>query len=46
MTARLVDDGASPLHRNGGRDLQHEIRAARFALDPTGAIAQELATAA
>jgi hypothetical protein len=36
IAARLVDDGASPLHRNGGQDLQREIRAARFALDTPG----------
>jgi hypothetical protein len=41
-----VDDGASPLHRNGGQDLQHEIRAARFALDTPGATAEDLAAAA
>jgi hypothetical protein len=46
MTARLVSDGASPLHRNGGQDLQHEIRAARSVLDATGSTAHDLATAA
>ena len=46
IAARLVDDGASPLHRNDGQDLQHEIRAARFALDTPGATAEDLAAAA
>lgn len=46
MTARLLSDGASPLHRDSGQDLQHAIRAARFALDATGAATQDLATAA
>jgi hypothetical protein len=46
MTARLVSDGASPLRRHGGEDLQHAIRAARFALDATGPAAHELSTAA
>lgn len=46
MAARLVDDGASALHHNGGQDLQHEIRAARFALDAPGAPAEDLAAAA
>jgi hypothetical protein len=46
IAARLVDDSASPLHRNGGQDLQHEIRAARFALDTPGAAAEDLAAAA
>jgi hypothetical protein len=46
MTARLLSDRESPLHRNGEQALQHEIRAARFALDATGATAHDLATAA
>ncbi|MGH8572905.1 MAG: hypothetical protein ACREX8_10060 [Gammaproteobacteria bacterium] len=46
MTARLVDDAASPLHRDGGQNLQHAIRAARVALDATGPTTQDLATAA
>jgi hypothetical protein len=46
MAARLVDDGASPLHRKGGQDLQHELRAVRFALDTAGAAAEDLAAAA
>jgi hypothetical protein len=46
MTARLLSDGASPLHRDSGQDLQQAIRAARFALDATGAATQDLATAA
>jgi hypothetical protein len=46
MAARLVDDGASPLHRYDGQDLQHGIRAARFALDTPSATAGDLAAAA
>jgi hypothetical protein len=46
IAARLVDNGASPLHRNGGQDLRHELRAARFALDTPGATAEDLAAAA
>jgi hypothetical protein len=46
MIALLVNDGASPLRRGGGQDLQREIRAARFALDATGASTQDLARAA
>jgi hypothetical protein len=46
IAARLVDAGASPLHRNGGQDLQHQLRAARFALDTPGATADDLAAAA
>jgi hypothetical protein len=46
MTARLVDDRRSPLHRNGGRELHHAISAARLALDGTGETAQDLAAAA
>jgi hypothetical protein len=46
IAARLVDNGASPLHRSGGQDLQHELRAARFALDTPGATAEDLAAAA
>jgi hypothetical protein len=46
MTARLVRDGASPLRRDGGEDLQHAIRAAQFALDATDPAADDLATAA
>jgi hypothetical protein len=33
VTAQLVNDASSPLHRIGGQDLRHEICAARFALD-------------
>ena len=46
MTARLLSDGASPLHSDSGQDLQRAIRAARVALDATGAATQDLATAA
>jgi hypothetical protein len=46
MAARLLSDSASPLRRHGGQDLQHAIRAGRFALDATGPAAQDLAAAA
>lgn len=46
MTARLLSDSGSPLRRNGGPDLQHEVRAARFALDATDPTTQDLASAA
>jgi hypothetical protein len=46
MTARLLSDGASPLHHDGGQDLQHAIRAARFALDSTHRATEDLARAA
>jgi hypothetical protein len=35
MTARLVDSGASPLHREGGQGLQVALLAARDALEVT-----------
>lgn len=44
MTARLLSDGASPLHRSGGEDLAQAIRAARFAL--ASAVAGDRAAAA
>ena len=46
MAARLLRDSTSPLRRHGGQDLQHAIRAARFALDATGPAAHDLAVAA
>jgi hypothetical protein len=46
MTARLLSDGASPLYRTGGQDLQHALQAARLALDPGIPARQELASAA
>jgi len=46
MTALLVNDGASPLHGDSGQELQRAIRAARDALDATGAVTRDLATAA
>jgi hypothetical protein len=46
MTARLLSDGASPLRRAGGPDLQHAVRAARFALDAADPATQDLARAA
>jgi hypothetical protein len=41
-----VDDRASSLHRDGGQNLQHEMRAARLGLDSTGSSATDLAAAA
>jgi hypothetical protein len=46
ITARLLNNGASPLHRANGQDLQHAIRAAQVALNATGWDTQDLATAA
>ena len=46
MAAVLISASASPLHRAGGQDLRHAIRAARFALDATGEAADHLAKAA
>jgi hypothetical protein len=46
MTARLANEGASPLYRHGGQDLQGAARAARRLLDTTGAGREDLATAA
>jgi hypothetical protein len=46
MAARLLSDSTSPLRRHGGPELQHSIRAARFALDATGPAAHDLAAAA
>jgi hypothetical protein len=46
MSARLLSDGASPLHRDSAHDLQHAIRTARFALDADGAEIRDLAAAA
>jgi hypothetical protein len=46
MTARLVNDARSPLHRVGDQDLGHEIRAARAALDATRLTPEHLAAAA
>jgi hypothetical protein len=46
MTARLVGDAGSPLHRVGDQDLRHEIRAARVALDATHSARDDLARAA
>ena len=46
MTARLVNDAANPLHRDGGHDLQDALRAARRLLDATGPAAQDVPRAA
>jgi hypothetical protein len=46
ITARLMSDRAGPLRRDGGEDMQHAIRAARFALDATAPAAHDLARAA
>jgi hypothetical protein len=46
MTARLLNDGASPLHQDSGQELRHAIRAARDALDSTRRETEDLARAA
>jgi hypothetical protein len=46
MTARLLSDGASPLHHDSGQDLQHAIRAAWVALDLTRPATEDLPRAA
>jgi hypothetical protein len=46
MTARLLNNGASPLHRDNAQNLRHAIRAAQVALDATGCDTQDLETAA
>jgi hypothetical protein len=46
MAARLLSDSTSPLRRHGGQDVQHAIRAARFALDTVGTAEHDLAAAA
>jgi hypothetical protein len=46
MTARLLNDAASPLHQDSGQDLRHAIRAAWVALSSTRRAAEDLARAA
>jgi hypothetical protein len=46
MTAVLLNDGASPLHRGSAPELRQALRAARVALDATDPANQELAMAA
>ena len=46
MTARLLNDGASPLHHDSGQELQHALRAAGVALDSTRRATEDLARAA
>lgn len=46
MTARLLNDGASPLHQGCGQQLRHAIRAAWVALDSTRRATEDLARAA
>jgi hypothetical protein len=46
MTARLLNDGASPLHQDSAQDLRQAIRVARVALGPTGRATEDLAKAA
>jgi hypothetical protein len=46
MTARLVGDKASPLHRADARDLRRAIHAARAALDDTGSATSDAKVAA
>jgi hypothetical protein len=46
MTARLLNDTASPLHQDSGQDLRHAIRAAWVALSSTRRATEDLARAA
>lgn len=46
MTARLLNDRGSPMHRDSGEDLRDAFRAARIALDATDPANQDLAAAA
>jgi hypothetical protein len=46
MTARLLNDGASPLHQDSGQALRHAIRAAWVALSSTRRATEDLARAA
>jgi hypothetical protein len=46
MAARLLSDRTGPLYRDGGQDLRHAIRAARFGLDTPDQAADDLAAAA
>jgi hypothetical protein len=46
IAARLLNDSGSPLHRDGGRDLQDALRAARTALDAPDSATQDLPAAA
>lgn len=46
MTARLVDDRSSPLHRRGGVSLGSAVLSARLALDRSAPVEQRLSAAA
>jgi hypothetical protein len=46
ITARLVNDRTSPLHRRGGASLRSAILSARLALGRSAAARESLATAA
>jgi hypothetical protein len=46
MTARLLNDSASPLHHDSGQDLRHAIRAAWVALSSTRRATEDLPRAA
>jgi len=46
MTARLLNDGASPLHQDSGQDLRHAIRAAWVVMSSTRRATEDLARAA
>jgi hypothetical protein len=46
MTARLLNDTASPLHQGSGQDLRYAIRAAWVALSSTRRATEDLARAA
>jgi hypothetical protein len=46
MTARLVNDGSSPLYRAGDQGLGSALLSARLALDRSAQVRQDLASAA
>src|SRR5215213_7050594 len=46
MTARLVNDRSSPLHRTGDESLGSAVLSARLALDRSAHVRQDLASAA
>ena len=46
MTARLVNDRSSPLYRAGDQGLGSAVLSARLALDRSGHVGQDLASAA
>jgi hypothetical protein len=46
LTARLLTDRAGPLYRPGVQSLRHALRSARFALDATAPVTEDLPAAA